>query len=119
MPRPDKRIVPGPDVGAPTGGARSYRWTKYDGPETADNVRSTPSTLEVTVDDITVVTSTTEEISKFDARGTAAHVIPIEEAEPVKRVTELRKEWVTERSIDGRTYRRTDASMLVEVEVDS
>jgi hypothetical protein len=116
MPRPDKRIVPGPDVGAPSGGVRSYRWTKYDGPETADNARVTPTTLEISVDDVTVVTDVeTDDISKWDQRGTAAHVIEIEEAEPVQRITEYRKEWIIDRSIDGRTYRRSDVMTMVEV----
>ena len=116
MPRPDKRIVPGPNVGAPTVGARAHSWTKYDGPETAERGTAVPSSLEVTVDGITVVTDP-DEVSKWDQRGTSAHVVEIEETIPT-RIIEIHKEWTVARSIEGRRYRRTDAAEFVEVEID-
>jgi len=56
VPRPDKRIVPGPDLNAPTTASRANSWTKYGGPETIDG-RGAPSQIEVTVDEITVLVS--------------------------------------------------------------
>ena len=117
MPRPDKRIVPGPNLGAPTSGARAHSWTKHDGPETADRGTATPSSLEVTVDGITVVTDPTDEVSKWDQRGKSAHVVEIEEAIP-SRITEIHKEWTVARSIEGRRYLRKDVAQFIEIEVD-
>jgi hypothetical protein len=118
VPRPDKRIVPGPDLNAPTAASRANSWTKYGGHETIDG-RGAPSQVEVTVDDITVVgPAVDEEVSKWDLRGTSAHLPEVEETEPTRTVTEIRKEWNVDRRIEGRTYRRTDTAMFVEVEVD-
>jgi len=119
VPRPDKRIVPGPNLNAPTSASRSASWTKYGGPETVDG-RGAPSQVEVTIDDITIVdTAVDEDVSKWDLRGTSAHVPEVEEAEPLRTITEIRKEWDVDRRIVGRTYRRTDTAMFVEVQVEA
>ncbi|MGI9585705.1 MAG: hypothetical protein ACR2N7_08970 [Acidimicrobiia bacterium] len=112
MPRPDKPISPGRlDSEAPS--SRSHRWSKRGGPETADAHRGAPSTLDVVVDDITVtVTDEPESASKYSHRASSAH---IPEPDITPEPTEPIHEWVSDRVIVGRIYRRTDA--LVEVKV--
>jgi hypothetical protein len=116
VPRPDKRIVPGPNLDAPARSSRSTSWTKYGGPETIGG-RGAPTEIEATVDDITVVEiPVDDDLSKWDRRGTAAHVPEVEGAGPGV-VTEIRKEWDVDREIYARTYRRVDTAVFVEVEV--
>lgn len=115
MPRPDKPINSRPSLDGPVTSSRPTRWTKHGGPETVDGFRGAPSSVEVTVDDLTVITSDpaqVEQPSKWEQRGTSAHI-----AEPEDTVspgsTQRRREWVSDRRIDGRTYRRTDALVIV------
>ena len=125
MPRSDKPINPGSGLDAPVSPSRGHGWTKHGGPETVDGYRGAPASgapgsTEVTVGDITVVTTDAVEVgSKWDQRGTSAHVPPGVDGEiqPVVRNVETRKEWTVVRSIDGRTYRRRDEASLIEVEL--
>jgi len=118
VPRPDKRIVPGPNLDAPARSSRSSSWTKYGGPETIGG-RGAPSEIEATVDDITVIeTPMDEDLTKWDRRATAAHLPEVDEARPGV-ATEIRKEWDVDREVYGRTYRRVDTAVFVEVEVGS
>jgi hypothetical protein len=113
MPRADKPINPGSRLDAPVSASRGHGWTKHGGPETVDGFRGAPvsgdpGSTEVTVDDITIVTTEAlEAASKWDQRGTSAHVPPgvTGEIQPVVR------------SVDGRVYRRRDDASFVEVEL--
>jgi hypothetical protein len=128
MPRPDKSINSAGRLDDATSSSRGASWTKHGGPESIGGSRGGPSSLEVTVDDITIVETAdapvdealdrvaapseqapSEQLSKWDQRGTAAH-IPIDDARPV---AEPVMEWVVLRTIDDRTYHRTDALTVV------
>ena len=118
MPRSDKPINSGYRLDAPVSASRSHAWRKHGGPETVEGFRGAPTSTEVTVDDITVVETDVPEVaSKWDQRGTSAHVPPgvDGEVQPVIRDVEVRKEWTVVRSVDGRSYRRRDEARFVEV----
>ena len=116
MPRPNKPINNRGPLDAPASSSRAATWTKHGGPETAGNVRGAPSAIEATetvelvVEDITIIESASvdDQLSKWDRRGTAAH-IPNDDAVIGLPPRATHKEWVVERSVEGRTYRRTDA----------
>jgi hypothetical protein len=112
MPRPDKPITPGRlDSEAPS--SRAHRWSKHGGPETVEGQRGAPSAVDIVVDDITVsVSDQPEADSKYAQRASSAHVPDLEVAP--KRAEPIH-EWVVDRSIDGRAYRRTDA--LIDIKV--
>lgn len=120
MPRPDKPINSRGRLDEATSPSRAASWTKHGGPETLGGFRGAPSSIEVTVDDITIVDPPVEAItepSKWEQRGTAAQ-IPATAGQPVDPqprvpVREPVTEWVVLRTIDGRTYRRTDALTVV------
>lgn len=114
MPRPDKEINPGQldeSVSAP----RTHSWTKYGGAETAEGHRGTPTTVEVTVDDLTVTEVPDDAESKYTTRGTAAHGVGLPEETLAKNRVEVVREWVIDRTVEGRTYRRTDKLVQVEL----
>lgn len=119
MPRPDKQINPG-RLDGPVSSGRAQVWTKYGGPETVEGHRGAPSStepvvVEVTVDDITITDYPDESDSKYTTRSTAAHGIGVDDDAKDKPV-EFVDEWVVNRSIEGRTYHRTDT--LVSVRLD-
>jgi hypothetical protein len=114
MPRPDKDINPG-RLDGPVSPSRSQSWTKYGGPETAGGHRGVPSTVEVTVDDITVTEHPDELQSKYTTRGTAAHGIGLPEEVLKKNRVEYVREWVVDRTVEGRIYRRADRLVMVEL----
>jgi hypothetical protein len=112
MPRPDKPITPG-RLDGDASSSRAHRWSKHGGPETADVDRAAPSTLDVVVDDITVSTSDqSDDESKYAQRASSAHVPDLE---VVPDHVEPMYEWVVDRAIEGRIYRRTDA--LIDIKV--
>lgn len=116
MPRPDKPINPGP-LSGPASSSRSHAWSKH-GDTAASGYRGAPTEIEVEVEDLVITTDSTvpdlsEELSKFDKRGTAAHVVYDKDLEP-RPMVELVPDWTVERSIDGRIYLRTDTMKLVE-----
>jgi len=118
MPRPDKQINPG-RLHDPVSSGRSQVWTKYGGRETVDGHRGTPSStesvvVEVTVDDITVTDYPEESDSKYATRGTAAQGIGVPD-DPKTKPVEFVDEWVVDRIIEGRTYRRTDTLVSVQL----
>jgi hypothetical protein len=119
MPRSDKPINSGNQLDAPVPGSRAHVWTKHGGPETADGFRGAPTSTEVTVDDITVVTTDMPEaVSKWDRRGTSAHLAPGgDDVQPVVRDVEVRREWTVVRSVEGRSYHRRDEVRFVEVPI--
>ena len=117
MPRPDKDINPG-QLDGPVSPSRSHSWSKYGG----DGHRGAPSALEetvdeiaLTVDDITVVVQGDDSVSKYSQRGASAYGsgLPDDAVDqrPVVRVTE----WVTDRQVTDRTYRRSDELITIEV----
>ena len=115
MPRPDKQINSRGPLDAPTSSSRAETWTKHGGPETAEGFRGAPTSIEMTVDDLTVVDDremVDTAPSKWEQRGTAAHM-PMPESAPAD-VRRIITEWVVQREIDGRTYRRTDALTVVD-----
>ena len=115
MPRPDKEINPG-RLDGPISPARSYSWTKYGETETVESRLDSPDTVEVAVDDITVTQSSGEPASKYMARGTSAHGIGLPEETPNTSRTEYAREWVIDRTVEGRTYRRVDKLVMVELD---
>jgi hypothetical protein len=114
MPRPDKEINPG-RLDGPASSSRSHSWTKYGGAETAEPERGAPSTVEVTVDDITVIGTSEDVETKYTTRGTAAHGIGIPDEKLQKKRVEFVREWVIDRKVEGRTYWRTDTLVMVEL----
>lgn len=114
MPRPDKEINPG-RLDGPVSPSRAQSWTKYGGPETAGGHRGAPSTVEVTVDDITVTELPDEPESKYTTRGTAAHGIGLPEDVLKKGRVEFVREWIIDRTVEGRIYRRADNLVMVEL----
>ena len=120
MPRPDKEINPG-RLDGPVSSGRSEVWTKYGGAETVEGHRSPPSStesvvVEVTVDDITVTDYPDDSDTKYTTRSTAAHGIGIADDLKEKPV-EFVDEWVVNRSIEGRTYHRTDTLVRVQLDI--
>ena len=120
MPRPDKKIEPGRLDGS-IAPSRSHSWSKY-GDDSAGGHRGAPSTLEdtvdeisVTVDDITVVEHSDEVAPKYSQRGAPAYGAGLPDnvvaAPPVVVVTE----WVTDRQVTDRTYRRSDKLITMEI----
>ena len=114
MPRPDKEINPG-RLDGPISASRRYSWTKYGEAETADSSLDPADTVEITVDDITVTQSSNELSSKYVTRGTAAHGTGMPEPEFKRPASEYVKEWVVDRTVEGRTYRRVDRQIMVEL----
>lgn len=126
MPRPDKQISNRGPLDGPVSASRPVVWKKYAGPETIEASDDGFAPVDITVDDITVVTRSAppespappEEISKWTARATAAQ-LPLAAVsedvviQPSTRPT-TRTEWVVTRSVEGRTYRRTDVLTTVE-----
>lgn len=123
-PRPDKPINRGSDGGsldAPTSRPRAQVWTKY-----GEAGREGSSALEVTIDDITVIADTDEaaddatSFTKYEQRSMPGHakVVAAAQASPdepdAPEARPMVREWVSERSIDGRLYRRIDAATFVE-----
>ena len=113
MPRPDKPINSRGRLDDDVSSSRAHSWTKHGGPESVDGFRGAPSSsVEVTVDDITIIDDgPAAQVSKWDQRATAAH-IPLDD--PITPRAEPEREWVVLRTIEGRTYRRTDALTVVE-----
>ncbi|MGI9666891.1 MAG: hypothetical protein ACR2N2_07320 [Acidimicrobiia bacterium] len=109
MPRPDKQISPG-RLDGEASSMRSYSWTKHDAePGTSE--------IEIAVDDRTPTQPQSEPVSKYEARGTAAHIV-YDDTEPVQTPrVRYEEEWSMDRSIDGRTYRRSDSMTVVEVPI--
>ena len=116
MPRPDKEINPG-RLDGPVPSSRAKSWTKYDGAETVDGPRGAPSTVEVTVDDITVAEIPDVGASKYTKRSTASHDTGLPDDDITKPRVKVVQEWLVERTIEKRIYHRTDR--LVKVELDS
>jgi hypothetical protein len=118
MPRPDKEFKPGLQGGRLDGPISPpvHSWTKYGGPETAETHRGSPSTIEVTVDDITVVERAEDAESKYTTRGTSAHDMVIPGVDHRSRSVSFVKEWTVSRSVEGRTYRRSDELLIVKIE---
>ena len=106
MPRPDKKFVRYTNLEAPVQYPPATSWSPEPGAtENAATVDLTEDTIDITAD--------ADASSKWDLRGTSAHV---EERAVPGRSTETLKEWIVDRVIDGRTYRRTDAAVFVETE---
>ncbi|GMQ94694.1 MAG: hypothetical protein BMS9Abin12_2199 [Acidimicrobiia bacterium] len=112
MPRPDKVINPG-QLDGPTASTRSYSWSKYGGVETVDSHRGIPSTMEVTVDDITVIDHDDESGLKYSTRDTVAHGIGNPDFARPSPPVESVKKWVVDRSVEGRSYHRRDILVMV------
>ncbi|MEN8041571.1 MAG: hypothetical protein ABFR95_08720 [Actinomycetota bacterium] len=117
MPRPSKKISQG-RLEDQADSPRTQSWTKYGGPETADGHRGSSNTVEVSADDITVVYSEEDSASKYMMRGMSAYAADSdsEPAEASELVPEFVREWVIDRSVEGRIYRRTDRLILVELD---
>ena len=122
MPRPSKPINPGRLDGDVTS-ARPHTWTKHSSEPGSSEVRGAPSSIEVTVDEITIVEEATSEpedaatdASKYQSRGTAAHIV-YSDAAPQPPTMRFEEQWSTDRSIEGRTYRRIDTMTRVAVPI--
>jgi hypothetical protein len=120
MPRPDKQIDPG-QLDGPVSSPRAQSWTKYGGAETVEGHRGAPSSddpviVEVTVDDITVTDYPDGMTSKYTTRGTAAHGIGLPPEDLINTPVRFVTEWVIDRTVEGRTYHRTDRLVMVQLE---
>ena len=118
MPRPDKEINPGSDLGnldGPTSSARTHSWTKYGGPRTTESQGGSPSDLEVEADDVTIVEHEGETASGYAARGTAAHGIALPDTDRPSQPIPIVREWIVTRTIEGRIYRRSDELVFSEL----
>lgn len=126
MPRPDKPINSGASLDGPTTSLRPQTWTKHGVMESTDPPQDDTGadvamagessvqaeTVEVAVDDVTVVHRMPDAIpSKYAGRMSAAHLYTDAPADPMP---EPETEWVVERSIEGRTYRRIDTLTIVD-----
>jgi len=114
MPRPDKDIRPG-QLDGPVSPARRDSWTKYGGAETVDGRRGDESSVEVTVDDITVTNHVDEFESKYATRGTSAHGVGLTDDDGASAPLEYVREWVVDRTVEGRMYHRSDRLVKVEL----
>ncbi len=110
MSRADKKITPG-RLDGPATPSRGRSWSKYGRIETVD--AHDGDTTEVIVDisgNVDQDVESTVTSSKYAERSFGAQLPPLpedddddQEPEPV-----FVTEWVSQRSIDGRTYRRHD-----------
>jgi hypothetical protein len=119
MPRPDKEINPG-RLDGPVSPSRSHSWSKYG--VNGGSHRGAPSALEdtddeiaLTVDDITVVVHSDDAPSKYSQRGAAAYGAGLPDNDVAPSPVVLVTEWVTNRQVTDRTYRRSDELITVEV----
>jgi len=104
MPHSGKKYTPGSVAGG-SSSSRGAAWSKYGGVE-VETHEGIPTEIVVGVDGIAVVQS--EDVStKYEDRPSSAPLPPLVET---SRAVSVKKqsEWVTTRSIDGRTYRRRD-----------
>ncbi len=117
MSRADKKITPG-RLDGPTAPSRGRSWSKYGRIETVD--APDRGTTEVIVDlsgNVGVDGEPTAVSSKYVERSFGAQLPPLPEdeddgeAEPA-----VVTEWVSQRSIDGRTYQRHDELVTSVVE---
>ncbi len=118
MPRPDKKIEPGRDLGnldGPRSSAYTHSWTKYGGLRTVESHRDLPKDLEVEADGVTVVEHEDETASKYTMRGRAAHEIGLPDTDRPSQPVPFVKEWIVKRTIEGRIYRRSDELAIVEL----
>jgi len=107
MPHSGKKFSPGPVAGLASS-SRGTAWSKYGGVE-VDAHEGIPSEIIVAVDGIAVVHSE-DALTKFEDRPSSvplAHLVDTPRVVSVKR----KSQWVTIRSINGRTYRRRDELM--------
>jgi hypothetical protein len=108
MPHSGKKFTSSPGAGR-SSSSRGASWSKYGSADAADVHEGIPSEITVVVDEITVVQSPDTQ-SKYDDRPSSAP--PLVEVAPVAAV-KRKSEWVSTRSIDGRTYRRRDELITV------
>ncbi|MCL1597682.1 MAG: hypothetical protein M3094_00750 [Actinomycetia bacterium] len=119
MSRADKKITPG-RLDGPVTPSRGRSWSKYGRIETVEALDG--DTTEVIVDlsgNVDQDGGSTDESSKYAERSFGAQLPPLPEddddvgggPEPL-----LVTGWVSERSIDGRTYRRHDELVTSVVE---
>jgi hypothetical protein len=99
----------------PISSARTHNWTKYGGSRTTESHRGSPSDLEVEADDVTIVEHEDDTASKYTTRGTAAHGVRLPDTGRPTQPISFVKEWIVTRTIEGRTYRRSDEFMIVEL----
>ncbi|GMR02813.1 MAG: hypothetical protein BMS9Abin20_1164 [Acidimicrobiia bacterium] len=120
MPRPDKIYKPSPRREQSTP-SRGTSWSKYGSIETADHHDGIPTEITVVLESTTDVE--TEEMpgrpetSENGTRPSSASLPPIPgdlHAAPRLSGTVKTPEWVSERTIDGRTYRRRDELITIE-----
>jgi hypothetical protein len=129
VPRPDKQISNRGPLDGPVSASRPVVWKKRAGPESIEVSDESSAAIGITVDDLTVTTEPTmphEEISKWTARATSAQLPIANEVangaaddEVVGSGVRLepqpaRTEWIVTRSIEGRTYRRTDVLTTIQ-----
>ena len=103
MPRPSKSITPG-SLTDPVPAARSSVWRKHAGPEHSAQYEPDGTLL---VDAMTHETVEVIDLTEVEARRAAKARVPVEPAVAQLECV-VAYEWVTERSVDGRTYRRSD-----------
>lgn len=103
MPRPTKSITPG-SLTDPVAAARSSVWRKHASPEHAAQYEPDGAILVDALTHETVAHVDLTEVSKPTVRLVEDPSSSMPEVEPV-----VAHVWVSERAIEGRTYRRSDA----------
>jgi hypothetical protein len=81
-----------------------------------DGPRGAPSTVEVTVDDITVAELPDVAATKYTTRDTASHDVGPPDDGITKPRIEVVQEWDVHRTIEERIYHRTDRLVMVELD---
>ena len=104
-PRGDKKISQG-SLSEPIVSARARVWTKYGGPENADQFEPDG---QVTIDPLTQATVEVD----LTAEAPTVEVSKPEPA-PVFVPKPVEYEWTSERSVEGRVYHRKDGRSPVE-----
>lgn len=110
MPHTGKKYTASPVAGR-SSSSRGASWSKYGAAEVADGHEGIPTEIAVVVDEIEVV-QLHDATSKYEDRPSSAPLAPGVETESAA-ATVRRSEWVSARTIDGRTYRRRDELVTV------
>ncbi len=116
MSRADKKITPG-RLDGPATPSRGRSWTKYGGIESVDGRDGAPTEVVVDLSDAGKPDAhSTAVTSKYMERSFGAQLPPLPDADDEPEVV-ITTEWVMERSIDGRTYRRHDELVTTTVQL--
>lgn len=109
MPRPNKPINPG-RLEEPVASSRGSTWAKHKGPEHAAQFEPDGAIL---IDAVTQETVAHIDLTVEPESASVVEVVPevLDVQTPQKPAAPVRYRWESERSIEGRLYRRTDVKV--------